>query len=109
MTDSSIVCEILAPRAAQAGALAEIATSVARDIGQPVTLKTLKLGPAAGAVPTLTLRLPVALAAAQHQVWCLACRLACCCPSARVSVLVLGAAAFTAKSHRSPARRIRAA
>ena len=92
---SSIACEVYAPHAAQAAALAEIAEALARDVGQPLTIARLvgsRCGRPAG--PVLTLRLPAELASSQHQVWCLACRLACFCPSARVSVLVLGAQAF---------------
>ncbi len=90
---SSITCEIHAPRSAQAAALAEIATVCARDVGQPLTVRTLAIGQALRE-PVLTLHLPVELAVAQHRVWCLACRLACFCPTARVSVLVSGASAF---------------
>ncbi len=92
---SRVRCEILAPRAAQAAALAEIALALARDVGQPLEVERLSIGaprrrtPPAEAV--LTLHLPAELAASQHEVWCLACRLACFCPSARVSVLVQGA------------------
>lgn len=86
-----IVCEIVAPRAAQAAALAEIAATLARDVGQRLTVKTLAIGARSRlAEPSLTLHLPVELAAAQHPIWCLACRLACFCPAARVSVLVQG-------------------
>lgn len=42
----------------------------------------------------LVLRLPVELAASQHPVWCLVCRLACFCPAARLSMLILGEEAF---------------
>lgn len=92
---NAILCEIHAPRAAEAGALAEIASALARDVGQALTVKTLAIGRQTTAKePVLTLHLPAELAASQHQVWCLACRLACFCPSARVSVLVRGEAAF---------------
>lgn len=89
-----LLCEILAPRSAQAAALAEIATACARDVAQPLIVKTLQMGAAAGRVPVLTLHLPAELASSQHQVWCLACRLACFCPAARVSVFVSGEGAF---------------
>lgn len=93
MSTAAILCEIFAPRPAQAAALAEIAAACAHDVGQPLTVKTLQIGrPATEAL--LTLRLPAELAASQHQIWCLACRLACFCPKARVSVLVLGADSF---------------
>ncbi|MCF3649282.1 hypothetical protein [Synoicihabitans lomoniglobus] len=95
-TQPSILCEIVAPSSAQAAALTEIAVTCARDVGQPITLKTLQLSPSpqTGAAANLTLHLPAELAVAQHEVWCLACRLACFCPSARISVLVLGQDAF---------------
>lgn len=83
-----IVCEIRAPAASIAADLGHIAAVCARDVDQPLRMRTL---PRAPGEPTLTLRLPAALAATQHEVWCLACRLACFCPGTRVSVLVLGA------------------
>lgn len=95
----SILCEIHAPRSAQAAALAEIATVCARDVGQPLTVRALTIGKAS-AEPVLTLHLPVELAVEQHRVWCLACRLACFCPTARVSVLVSGESAFLETSAR---------
>lgn len=93
-----IVCEIIAPRAAQAAALAEIAGTCARDIGQRLSVSLLTVGGPKVSEPVLTLRLPAELAASQHQVWCLACRLACFCPDARVSVLVEGVFAVREKS-----------
>ena len=99
---TAIVCEIFAPRSAQAGALAEIARACALDVGQAITLKTLRIG-SVNKEAVLTLHLPAELAASQHQVWCLACRLACFCPDARVTVLVHGEAAFAPK----PIRRHR--
>jgi hypothetical protein len=104
---SVIVCEIYAPRAAQAAALAEIATVCARDVGQPLVARTLAIG-ADCLEPSLTLHLPVDLAMAQHRVWCLACRLACFCPSARVSVLVRGEASFAPAAPRVSRRRLTA-
>lgn len=84
-------------------ALADIAQACARDLGVPLVMQTSvarteKTHP--HPAPGLTLHLPVEFAASQHQVWCLACRLACFCTTARVSVLVLGQA-FSAES--SPA------
>lgn len=95
LTTKTILCEIHAPRASEAGALAEIAADLARDVGQPLAVKTLALGrQATTREPVLTLHLPVELASSQHQIWCLACQLACFCPFARISVLVQGEAAF---------------
>ena len=99
-----IVCEIHAPRSSQAAALAEIATVCARDVGQPLVARTLAIGVDC-VEPLLTLHLPVEMAEAQHRVWCLACRLACFCPSARVSVLVHGEAAFAPAPPRVSRRR----
>ena len=90
----AIVCEILGKEIEVASVIAEIATVCARDVGQPLVIKS-RVDPA---VPenTLTLHLPADLAAAQHPIWCLACRLACFCPDARVSVLVNAETSFRA-------------
>ncbi len=86
-----LVCEIHAPDAATGADLAHIAETCARETGVEVVIRPL---PPGGRNQTLTLRLPVELAAMQHPVWCLACRLACFCPGARVSVLILGTDMF---------------
>lgn len=93
---SPIVCEILAPRATDAAALGAIARTCARDLGQPLTVRAAPVD-APIRESALTLHLPAELAASQHQVWCLACQLACFCPQARVSILVLGADRFGEK------------
>lgn len=100
---AAIFCEIFAPHAAEAAALAEVATACAQDVGQPLTVKTLQIGRSAKE-PVLTLHLPAELAVSQHPVWCLACRLACFCPDARVSVLVRGEASFARTASRRPHR-----
>lgn len=103
-----ILCEISAPRSSQAAVLAEIAGLCARDTGQRLIVKTPAIGPAAegrDAVPVITLHLPAELAASQHPIWCLACRLACFCPDARVSVLVQGAFASGETGERVRRRR----
>jgi hypothetical protein len=100
----SIICEIHAPRSSQAAALAEIATVCARDVGQPLVARTLAIGSDCPE-PALILHLPVELAVAQHRVWCLACRLACFCPMARVSVLVCGEKSFAPAPIRASRRR----
>lgn len=89
----SLPCTIAGPDRATVCALAEIADACSRDLAVSLELRTSVTRkrdrqPPDG--PVLTLHLPVELAASQHQVWCLACRLACFCPSVRVSVLVLG-------------------
>lgn len=96
-------CEISTSTSAQASTLAQIVSACARDVAQPVAVETRRARSARTAV--LTLHLPAALAATQHPVWCLACRLACFCPGARVSVLVECESAFTSPR----ARRTRAA
>ena len=100
-TNDALVCEIISPAPAPAAALAEIAVTCADDVGLPLAVRTLHVGRPVASEPTLTLHLPLSLASSQHQVWCLACRLACFCPDARVSVLVLGDAAFRSGSVRT--------
>ncbi len=96
MSDTNdILCEIYAPHAAHAAALAEVTVIVARSVGQSVTVKTLRIG-SVSKEALLTLHLPPALAGTQHQVWCMACRLASFCPDARVSVLIRAESAFAA-------------
>lgn len=93
----SLLCEVCSPDDPTASALAEIATACARELGLSLAIKTAAVRAKAGPHSTpsvLTLHLPVEQAASQHEVWCLACRLACFCPSARVSVLVLGQSHF---------------
>jgi hypothetical protein len=82
-----IVCEIHTPKRKLIGPLKQIARACARDVGQPLTVKSI-CSPAVGVETIITLHLPAELAATQHPVWCLACRLACFCPQARISVLV---------------------
>lgn len=91
----AIVCEVLAKNNETAGAIAEIANVCARDVGQPLALQA-RVDHSARE-ETLTLHLPAALAAAQHPIWCLACRLACFCPDARVSILVQAETSFARK------------
>lgn len=98
MPAAAILCEILAPRSADAAELAEVAAVCARDVGQPLTVRTSRIGKSAREA-LLTLHLPAGLATSQPEVWCLACRLACFCPDARVSVLVLGAKTFGQPGH----------
>lgn len=89
-----LTCEIVAPTAL-GPALAEIATTLAQDVGQPIAVAPVVISPATIA-PCVTLHLPAELASAQRQVWCLAGQLACFCPDARVSVLVQAAGAISA-------------
>jgi hypothetical protein len=109
-----VVCEITATQLPLASELARIARACAKDLGQKISVCTPKIATQArhSAEPVLTLHLSAELAAAQHPVWCLACRLACFCPTARVSVLVHGEKAFRTESTPAPAptpRRRRAA
>ncbi|KXU35634.1 hypothetical protein AXK11_05815 [Cephaloticoccus primus] len=89
-----VVCEIRSSHASEAGILSEIAKTCARELAQPLLVKTVPSGQRAQD-PLITLQLPVEMAATQHEVWCLACRLACFCPSARVSVFVSATELFT--------------
>jgi len=95
----TIVCEIHALCAEPLGALEQIARACARDVGQPLTVKSLHSSDA-GPEPAITLHLPAELAVSQHPVWCLACRLACFCPQARVSVLVSAVSALVKRPRR---------
>jgi hypothetical protein len=115
-TPAPIVCDIIADRASHAAVLAEIAVACARDLGQPLTPRTLRLGRRTVGRPAdpdtdsvLTLRLPAALAGSQHQVWCLACRLACFLPSSRITVLIEAADTFSPSPHSAKTRARRAA
>lgn len=89
-----ITCEIIAPSVASAAALAEIAARCASHLGQHISVETLSIGADRTAAPLLTLHLPAALAATQDEIWCLACRLVCQCPGARIRVLIQAADAF---------------
>jgi hypothetical protein len=107
---AALACEIVAQDAARASALAAIAEACARDVGQRLTVKIAAAPASSGArraatASLLTLHLPAALAAAQHPVWCLACRLACFCPETRVSVLVRCVAEFAPRPARARRRR----
>jgi len=89
-----VVCEIRSSHASEAGILSEIAKTCARELAQPLLVKTVSSSQRVQD-PLITLQLPVEMAATQHEVWCLACRLACFCPSARVSVFVSASEIFT--------------
>ena len=101
---SLIKCEIVAISAAEAAALSAIAETCARDVGQRVEIQGQVAGPRLKE-SVLTFHLPVELAVGQSQIWCLACRLACFCPKARICVLVLGESAFTRDSERRSNRK----
>jgi len=88
-----VVCEIRSSHASEAGILSEIAKTCARELAQPLLVKTVSSSQRVQD-PLITLQLPVEMAATQHEVWCLACRLACFCPSARVSVFVSASEIF---------------
>jgi len=109
---TSVVCEIRSSHASEAGILSEIAQTCARELAQPLLVKTVSSDHRVQD-PLITLQLPVEMAATQHEVWCLACRLACFCPSARVSVFVSASEIFTkgkiktAAAETTPLRRSR--
>ncbi len=98
---TALVCDI---HAAQAAPLAEIARALALDVGQPLVVQTHARAARISGESVLTLRLPAALASTQHQVWCLACRLACFCPGTRVSVLIESETAFHPTRRPRPSR-----
>lgn len=97
-SSAPILCEIVALHSSHAAALAEVALLSAQDLGLHLKPKTLRIGHRDSTLganeSVLTLHLPAALAASQHPVWCLACRLACFLPGSRISVLIQGAHAF---------------
>jgi hypothetical protein len=106
---AALLCEIHAPRTSLAASLADIAVICARDVGQTLAVKFFIVEAPVrkeASPPSLTLHLPVELAAGQHPVWCLACRLACFLPDARVSVLIQGEHAFSASRPRTGRRRV---
>lgn len=82
-----VVCEIDAI-SSLARDYEAIVRTCAGDVAQAVRIR--RLPGATSARTAITLRLPASMAASQHPIWCLACRLACFCPRARVSVLVSG-------------------
>lgn len=104
----ALLCEIHAPGPAHASSLSDITVICARDVGQKLLVKTVHLddsGRDESDPPSLTLHLPVELAAGQHPVWFLACRLACFLPDVRISVLIRGAQAFASTHRRARHRR----
>jgi hypothetical protein len=100
-----IVCVIVAANPKVAVQLAAITRVCAQDVGQPLVIKSQVKSANAS---TVTLHLPAAVAIAQHAIWCLACRLACFCPDARVSVLVRAETTFARVPHARRSRRWRA-
>ena len=96
VSPAALLCEIVAPSRARAADLAAIARVCARDLRQ--TIRVRRQPPVAGTESLIVLHLPAALAAAQHPIWCLACRLACFCPDVRVSVQVSCHGAFDRRS-----------
>jgi hypothetical protein len=93
-TPDQLICTVHAAQGA-AKDLAEIVRFSAQEIQQPidVLVHETETGPHA-----ITLHLLADDAATQHPAWCLACRLSCFCPTARVSVLVVGAEFSTASA-----------
>jgi hypothetical protein len=106
-----VACAISANRLQLASEFARIVRACAQDLGQKISVRTSVITTRGRrrAEPVLTLHLPAELAAAQHPVWCLACRLACFCPTARVSVFVHGENAFRAAPTPAVTSRRRAA
>lgn len=95
-------CEIHAPNSALPD-LAAIVRFCAKELGYTLDLLTNEVR---AAEATITLHLSAEEAAAQHPVWCLACRLACFCPNARVSVLIRAGTEFGTAPRRQERRAI---
>ncbi|MBE2212368.1 MAG: hypothetical protein IAE82_00745 [Opitutaceae bacterium] len=93
-------CEIHASKRL-APILSNIVQTCARDLGQPVAV--VLTARANATIPVITLVLPAEVVIEPHQAWCLACRVACFCPDARVSVLVTGATETAAAETNEPA------
>lgn len=96
-----LLCEVRAPKPALAGALTEIARIVGKDLGQPLDIECAPL-PKEAKHALITLHLPVSLASSHSHIWCLACRLACFCTDARVSVLIRAEEVFLPPTPSAP-------
>ncbi|AHF94406.1 hypothetical protein OPIT5_14695 [Opitutaceae bacterium TAV5] len=96
MTGPSFDCDVLAPDQDTVRYLKDVAKVCARDVGVNLCLKPATGHDGVPAGGLFTLHLSPGQAVSQHAVWCLACRLACFCPDARVSVLVAASPAFAA-------------
>ena len=94
-----LVAEIRASKRALARELERIVGTCAQDVGLTVVTRARAPRDHAGEA-NITLHVPAEAAAQQHPVWCLACRLACFCADARVSVLVLSQSAFLRRVRR---------
>ena len=98
---AALDCEIVAD-SATAPPLAAIVRTCAVDVGQPLVLR---LKHALRAEPSITFRVPVpvALLFEHDRAWCLAGRVACFCPQARVAVVIEASAlAETSSRHALP-------
>ncbi len=89
----AIECEISPANPVDGAALAAIATTCSLDLRQALKI-TVNAASRSQKESVITLHLSAELAISQHPVWCLACRLACFCPTARISVLVHNEDAF---------------
>lgn len=100
------LCEVQAPRPTL-GDLGHIVRFCVTELALPVEVVAREI---TRGEPLVTLQITAEQAVNQHPVWCLACRLACFCPDARVSVLIRAEAQFAAVSalRRSAGRRQRA-
>jgi hypothetical protein len=103
---TTLTCEVSTATAAQGEALAHIIKTCADELAQPLVVRRTRHRRSPRRENLVTLELPVDIAAAQHEAWCLACRISCFCPDTRVSVLVLGGEAFGCKGE--PARELTA-
>ncbi len=96
-----ILCEIRAD--ARVGAdLAHIVEFCAQETGLTIEVA---IHEARTTEPVLTLHASVDQATSQNPILCLACRLACFCPQARVGMLVHAVEKFRPPRPRRPVRR----
>ncbi len=100
---TAIICEIHAT-GSTVGDLERIARFCADEIGQSMDVLTREVG---GGDALITLHVSAEQAASQHPVWCLACRLACFCPNARVSIFVRAETKFAGVAALRPGMRRR--
>ncbi len=99
---STFTCDLIAPGKKLLRHLSGIAKVCARDVGVRLRLNPQQM-PDSAPGGIFTLHLSAGQAISQHAIWCLACRLACFCPDAQVSVLVSAESAFVAASQVPPA------
>jgi len=86
-------CQIATASSAHGAELKRIAQQCAVDLGRALDCE-VSLAAEQSAEPSLTLHMGADEAVAGDAGYCLACRLACFCPKARVSILISAVDAF---------------